>query len=120
MNKAEALYSFWSSFGLPAYDEQSVPDDAKMPYITYEYIDSTYLDEMQVSASIWNRSNNWNFTSMKTEEISNKLLSMNPIKIDGGYLYLSKGTPFAKHMADGNNYNVKRALLSVGVIFLTN
>ena len=35
MTKAAALHSFYSSFGLTAYEENSVPDDAEFPYITY-------------------------------------------------------------------------------------
>lgn len=32
---AKALHSFYSGFSVPAYAEDSVPDDAKLPYITY-------------------------------------------------------------------------------------
>lgn len=35
MTKAAALHSFFSGFGLTAYEENSVPDDAVFPYITY-------------------------------------------------------------------------------------
>ena len=35
MTAEQTLHSFWSSFGLTAYDENSVPDDAVLPYITY-------------------------------------------------------------------------------------
>lgn len=35
MNKAQAIQAFWESFGVPAYEESTVPDDAVMPYITY-------------------------------------------------------------------------------------
>ena len=38
MNKEQAIHFFWSQFGLPAYDENSVPDDAQMPYITYNVV----------------------------------------------------------------------------------
>jgi hypothetical protein len=38
MNKSQALQSFWESFGIPAYNEYTVPDNAEMPYITYSVI----------------------------------------------------------------------------------
>mgnify|MGYP007057717663 CR=1 FL=1 len=28
MNKTQALHQFWNSFGIDAYEENSVPDDA--------------------------------------------------------------------------------------------
>lgn len=31
----EALYDFFSGFGLPAYAEGFIPDDAELPYITF-------------------------------------------------------------------------------------
>ena len=31
MDKFQAQQSFWSSFGLTAYDENTVPDDAEYP-----------------------------------------------------------------------------------------
>lgn len=35
LSTARALQKFWAGFGLPAYSEGSVPDDAELPYITY-------------------------------------------------------------------------------------
>lgn len=31
-----ALYQFWSGFGVPAYRSGRVPDDAELPYITFD------------------------------------------------------------------------------------
>ena len=32
MTKAAAIYQFWSGFGLTAYEENTVPEDAAFPY----------------------------------------------------------------------------------------
>ena len=40
MDKQQAIHGFWSSFGITAYDENSVPDDAELPYITYNDLHS--------------------------------------------------------------------------------
>lgn len=32
---AEALHTYWNSFEVPAYPENSIPDNAKLPYIVY-------------------------------------------------------------------------------------
>ena len=34
MTKANAIYNFWNSFGITAYEENTVPEDAIFPYIT--------------------------------------------------------------------------------------
>lgn len=44
MDRAQAIHSFWNSFGLKAYDENTVPDNAKLPYITYEVAVSSFDD----------------------------------------------------------------------------
>ena len=38
MTKEQALYKFWISFGMQAYEENSVPSDATFPYITYQLV----------------------------------------------------------------------------------
>ena len=49
MTKAEALHSFYSSFGLTAYEENSVPDDAEFPYITYNITTDSFVNTNQKS-----------------------------------------------------------------------
>ena len=45
MTKAAAMYQFWNSFGLTAYEENTVKDDASFPYITYQLVtDINYSD----------------------------------------------------------------------------
>lgn len=34
MTATEALYKFFSGFGLPAYPDTAVPQDTVMPYLT--------------------------------------------------------------------------------------
>ena len=49
MTKAAAIYQFWNSFGLTAYEENSVPTDATFPYITYQDRKSTRLNSSHTS-----------------------------------------------------------------------
>lgn len=49
----EALYNFWSGFGLPAYLQDSVPDDATLPYITYEVVQGDALSSTVLVAHNW-------------------------------------------------------------------
>ena len=59
MNKSQALQSFWESFGIPAYNEYTVPDNAEMPYITYSVSESNIGVPVSLTASIWYRMPSW-------------------------------------------------------------
>ena len=56
MTKAAAIYQFWNSFGLTAYEENSVPVEAAFPYITYQLVTDSFDREIPLVASIWYRS----------------------------------------------------------------
>ena len=73
MTKAAAIYQFWSSFGLTAYEENTVPTDAVFPYITYQLVTDSFDREIPLTASLWYRSESWTAINAKTEEISQKL-----------------------------------------------
>lgn len=120
MDKAQAIHNFWSGFGWPAYDENSVPDDAGYPRITYEVQTDSLGNILLLSASLWDRSTSWEKISKKSDQIAWEIVHMNPpaIKIAGGGLYISKGSPFASRMADGDN-SVKRIYLNINAEFLT-
>ena len=70
MTKASALYQFWNSFGLTAYEENTVPDDAAFPYITYQLVTDSFDREIPLTASLWYRSESWKAINAKTEEKS--------------------------------------------------
>ena len=131
MDKTQAYYYLWSQFGMPAYDENSVPDDetfkkmiesgvikSKFPYITYQVIVDDIDYPVFPSASVWYRSESWEDIDLKMIEISGKIGQMKPIKLDNGYMYVTKGTPWAQRMADEDR-TVKRYVLNLGIEFLT-
>ena len=120
MNKAQAIHNFWSGFQWPAYDENSVPDNAEYPRITYEVQTDSIDNAVLLSASLWDRSDSWERISKKSDQIAMEIVRMNPpaIKINGGGLYITKGTPFARRMGDGDD-SVKRIYLNINAEFLT-
>ena len=120
MNKLQAIDYFWNDFGIPAYDENSVPDDAKFPYITYSVATDSLGNVVPMSASIWDRSTSWVTISDKAEAIAKRLAEFGyyKIKLDVGYVWLVKGTPFAQRMSDPDD-SIKRIYLNVLAEFLT-
>ena len=120
MTKAAAIYQFWNSFGLTAYEENTVQTDAAFPYITYQLVTDSFDREIPLSASLWYRSESWTSINAKTEEISQKISrGGNIISCDGGAIWLKRGQPFAQNMGDESDDLIKRKYLNITAEYMT-
>ena len=120
MTKAAAIYQFWNIFGLTAYEENTVPDDASFPYLTYQLVTDSFDHEGSVAASLWYRSESWTAINAKTEEVSSHIgLGGKIIKCDGGHIWIKRGQPFAQNMGDESDDLIKRKYLNLTFEFLT-
>ena len=122
MTKEQALHQFWSGFGLTAYDEQTVPtaDDApQLPYITYEVVTDNLNHPVSLSGSVWYRSTSWTEVTEKANQIAEAIgYGHKTINIDGGYMYLTRGTPFVQRMADEDD-SIRRIIVYITCEYLT-
>ena len=120
MTKAAAIYQFWNSFGLTAYEENTVPTDAAFPYITYQLVTDSFDREVPVTASLWYRSESWTAINAKTEEISQTISRGGKIiSCDGGAIWLKRGQPFGQNMRDESDDLIKRKYLNITAEFMT-
>ena len=120
MTKAAAIYQFWNSFGLTAYEENTVTDDASFPYITYQLVTDSFDREIPLTASLWYRSESWTAINAKTEEISQKISRGGKIlSCDGGAIWLKRGQPFAQNMGDESDDLIKRKYLNITAEYMT-
>ena len=120
MTKAAAIYQFWSSFGLTAYEENTVPEDATFPYVTYQLVTDSFGREAASAASLWYRGESWTAINAKTEEISAHIgLGGKIIKCDGGRIWIKRGQPFAQNMGDESDDLIKRKYLNLTFEFFT-
>lgn len=120
MTKAAAVFNFWNSLGLTAYEENTVPTDAAFPYITYQLVTDDFNGEVAATASLWYRSESWTAINAKTEEISARTGSGGTIiKCDGGRIWIKKGQPFAQNMGDESDDLIKRKYLNLVYEFFT-
>ena len=123
MTKEAALYNFWSMFGLPAYEENSVPsgeDGAEFPYITYQVVTDSFGNDVAMAGSAWYRSTSWKEANAKAQEISNVLGSGGvTLTCDGGIIWLRRGVPFAQSMGDESDDLIKRKYLNITAEFMT-
>ena len=120
MTKAAAIYQFWNSSGLTAYEENSVPDEAAFPYITYQLVTDSFDRELLLTASLWYRSVSWTGINAKTEEISHTISRGGKIiSCNGGAIWLKRGQPFAQNMGDESDDLIKRKYLNITAEFMT-
>lgn len=126
MTKYECIHAFFSSFGIPAYEEHSVPDylddaqteENRPPYITYQMaVDNFRGAPVAITADVWDRSESWQFVHEKAAEIAASIGSYKRLVCDDGYIVVTKGSPFASDYADGI---YKRAYLNLNLTFITN
>lgn len=121
MDKSQAIYNLWSQFGLPVYDENTVPDDAVFPYITYSTALNSIGNVVSLSGSLWYHSTSWKEASQKAEEIAEYIGGHGHIsqKIDGGYFFVTMGSPFAQRMSDEGDRLIRRIYILLDCEFLT-
>lgn len=117
LDKFASLKTYWSGFGLPAYEESTVPETATMPYITYEVAVGSLNGVIPLTASVWYRGNSW-------APVMQKVTQMEPlidrqVKITGGYLKIRRNeNNFAQPMDDPNDKQIRRIRLNVEGEFL--
>ena len=120
MTKAAAIYQFWSGFGLTTYEENTVPEDATFPYVTYQLVTDSFDREVAATAALWYRGESWAAINAKTEEISANIgLGGKIIKCDGGRIWIKRGQPFAQNMGDESDDLIKRKYINVVYEFMT-
>lgn len=116
-DKWVALNTFWNSFGLKAYDVYTVPDNAQMPYITYEASIGDLDEKIPLLASLWYYSTSWVDIDEKSESISNLIGSGMGVPYNGGRLWVTKGAPFAQRMDEPGSDFTRRIIMNIEVEF---
>lgn len=118
-NEWTALNTFWNNYGIPAYDESTVPDDASMPYIAYEASISDFGNKILLSGNVYYKSTSWQGISEKVKEIGVSIGGGVSVPYTNGRLWVTKGTPFAQRLREENDPSVRRVLLTIEAEFQT-
>lgn len=105
INTANALYDFWSSFGLPAATVGTVPDDWELPYITYSLPESEQLEPTTHYAQVWYRDTSNAALLRKVDEIIEAIGEGIVLECEGGYVVIRPASPLVQLMADENPEN---------------
>lgn len=115
---AQTWQDFLSGFSLPAYDENTVPEDAAIPRLTYNWSESELDAPVAISASLWYRSKKWREITQKAGEIYDAIgYGGAVLPITGGYIWVTRGTPFSQRLTDPDD-GIRRILLNFTAEFL--
>jgi len=101
-NAAAALKTFFSGFGIPAYAEDSVPEDVQLPYITYSYSAPEWNRKASMYAQVWDRSRSNTKVIGYADQITAAVGEEKRILLTGGYLVIWPETPLVQIRVDGD------------------
>lgn len=97
---AKALYSFYSQFSIPAYAEDNVPDDAKLPYITYTVPQSGVFASATHQARVWYATDKGapdnTEVNAKADEVIAAIGQGVKLKAERGFVCIYPGVPLAQ------------------------
>lgn len=109
---AKALKTFFSGFGLPAYDEYSVPDDVDLPYITYHLAEPEWNQKASMYAQVWYRTKSNAEVLAKADAIEQAIGLGFVITLPDGYMVIWPETPFAQIIVEDD---VRRAYINLSI-----
>lgn len=120
MTAESALFHFLSGFGIPAYADTSVPDDADMPYLTYELVVGHWdSGEVNVPVHLWYRTTSEAVLNAKVRDIARAVpLGGTTVPCDGGMLWVKRGSPWAQAVSDESDADVRSRYINLDIEYL--
>lgn len=119
MTKAQAIHNYFSGFDLKAYPKESVPNNVKFPWLTYEVSTADFGDQVSVAIDLYYHTTSEKTPNDKAEEIGRAIgRGGKIIACDGGAIWIKKGTPWSISLTDENDAEIKRRQLSCTFEFL--
>lgn len=117
MTAEQAIYQFWAGFGIPAYEENSVPSGdlaPDFPYIAYSVSLAGFGENTALSGSIYTRSTSWEQANAFSQNAFDRIgYGGEILRYDGGAIWLKRGTPFSQSMGDDTDALIKRINLNL-------
>ena len=99
---AEAMKTFVSSFGLPAYNVQSIPEDVSVPYLAYSLNEPEWNQKTTNYIQGWYRATSNAELTAKADEIIKAIGTGVTLNTASGYLVIYPETPIVQLMVDGD------------------
>ena len=120
MTKGAALQSFFDGI-MPSYASSSVPDNAPLPYLTYDFITSAWDGgEVGLTVNMWFRTTSEKEPNAAVDKLS-KAIGLGGVQLpcDDGVIWLKRGSPWAQSLTDETDKTIKRRYINVTAEYLT-
>ena len=120
MTKGAALQAFFGGI-MTAYAASAVPDDATLPYLTYDLITSAWGDsEVGLTVNMWFRTTSEKEPNAAVDKLS-KAIGLGGVQLqcDDGIIWLKRGSPWAQSLTDKTDKTIKRRYINVTAEYLT-
>ena len=120
MTKGAALQSFFDGI-MTSYAASAVPDNATLPYLTYELITSAWDGgEVGVTVNLWFYTTSEAVPNAKAQELSDAIgYGGVTLPCDDGFIWLKRGSPWCQNLQDDTDPNIKRRYINVTAEYLT-
>ena len=120
MTKGAALQSFFDGI-MTSFAASAVPDDATLPYLTYELITNAWDGgEVGLAVNMWFRTTSEKEPNAAVDKLS-KAIGLGGVFLhcDDGVIWLKRGSPWAQSLTDETDKTIKRRYINVTAEYLT-
>lgn len=109
---AAALYAFYSGFGMPAYQTDSVPDDAALPYVTYLYQEPGRDMPATHYVQVYMRTN----SNEQLLAAAGRIIAAigDGVRLEGGVV-IRPASPLVQVMVDGSDPDIRTAYINLQI-----
>lgn len=121
MNKYQALYKFFNSFGIPFYLDTNVPNQKEIsyPYGTYQSVNGMWTDIVSITVRLYYRTSSEVEINKMVESIAYKINGGHYVVCDEGAMFISAGTPFCQAVIDDTDTMIKSRYINMNIEYLT-
>lgn len=119
MNRWDAQFYFWASFGYPVYESSDTRDKNKItyPYITFDAVSAEINNNTIVEASVWTRNILYNTAQAIADDIQKRFENgKTRIRYDNNrYIWYTAEPNFIQFMRDEDDEYIRRAILTMTI-----
>lgn len=119
MTKAVAFQNLLNSV-MPSYAVASVPDNAVLPYQTYEYREGSFYDG-PISITVNQYSHGGEAEANHHVKVLSEAVGMSGrlLNCEDGAIWIKRGSPFAQSVVNAEDQSIKRRYINLTVEFIT-
>lgn len=114
-----ALHEFFSSFGIPAFPAEDVPEDAVFPWLTYTSYRGSFGDTASLTVNVYYYGTSNKPINDFIKEIESKIPRGGiVIPAEDGAVWLRRGSPWCQTVITDAEPAVKRRYLNIDIEFM--